>query len=522
MRTVRLIVLLVVGLGFLSSSCKNNSPEKEKDKAQKPNIIYILADDLGYGHLGCYGQEKIETPNIDTLAANGMIFTQHYAGAALCAPSRCVLLTGKHLGHAQIRGNDDWEERGDVWNWTKTENTPELEGQYPLKAGTPTIASVLKAEGYKTAIIGKWGLGGPTSEGAPNKQGFDFFYGYNCQCLAHNYYPKYLWRGTTKVWLDNHIVDPGTKYKKVTLPEGADPYDENNYKQYSSNEYAPTLMQKEAISFIKANKDKLFFLYYASTIPHTALQAPKRLIDYYHEKFGDEEPYLGERNYYPVRYPHATFAAMVSYLDEQVGELVAELKELGLYENTLIIITGDNGPANMGGADPVYFDSAKPFKCAPGWGKGNLTEGGIRVPMIAHWPGKIKAGSNTDLVSAFYDVLPTLCDVAQIDVPEGGDGISFLPTLLDEGEQKEHEYMVWDFPAGNGQQAVRLGTWKALRKKIFKDSLRVRLYNLDEDLQETSDISIQHPELVRQMETILKQEHTVPENEHFKMKALGD
>lgn len=524
MKTNKIIIscLFFATFGVLLISCGNSSCQKKVGNAQKPNIIYILADDLGYAQLGCYGQEKIETPNIDNLASHGMIFTQHYAGAPLCSPSRCVLLTGKHLGHAQIRANDEMVERGDVWDYVKTQENPELEGQFPLKKGTQTIASILQKAGYKTGAVGKWGLGGPLTEGNPNKQGFDFFYGHNCQRQAWNYYPRYLWKDTAKVWLNNELIIPGTKGNKTMLPEGADPYDEKNYECYSLTDYAPAFMQKEAINFIKENRDHPFFLYYATPIPHTALQAPKRWVDYYHEKFGDEEPYLGNRNYFPSRYPHATFVAMISYLDEQVGELIQTLIELGLYENTLIIFSSDNGPANAGGTDPVWFDSAKPFNSARGWGKGNLTEGGIRVPMIAHWPGKIKEDTQNELISAFYDVLPTLCDVAGIEVPKDVDGISFLPILLGNGEQEEHEYMFWDFPAGGGQQAIRSGSWKAIRKEILKDSLRVRLYNLDEDIRETNDISSQYPDLVQKMEDIFQQEHTTPENNNFKMKAIDD
>ncbi|WP_321995538.1 arylsulfatase [Draconibacterium orientale] len=521
---IRKLYLFVMAgvLAVGSFSCKNSTSEKNECSAQQPNVIYILADDLGYGHLGCYGQEKIETPNIDALAASGMVFSQHYAGAPLCAPSRCVLLTGKHLGHAQVRGNDEMEDRGDVWDYVKTQENPELEGQYPLKAGTTTIASLLQQQGYKTGVVGKWGLGGPTTEGIPNKQGFDFFYGHNCQRQAWNYYPRYLWKDTVKVWLNNDLLIPGTTSNKTKLPKGADPYDEKNYESYSSKEYAPALMQAEAINFIKENKEDPFFLYYATPIPHTALQAPKHWIDYYHKKFGDEEPYLGEKNYFPTRYPHATFAAMISYLDEQVGELIEVLKAEGLYENTLIIFSSDNGPANAGGTDPVWFDSAKPFKCGPGWGKGRVTEGGTRVPMIASWPGKIAANSETDLISGFYDVLPTLCELSGAQAPDDVDGISFLPTLLNEEEQIEHEYIYYDFPSGGGQQAIRMGDWKGMRKNIFKGKLNVHLYNLKEDIQETTDIASEHAELVKKMEAIFEQEHEVPENDQFKMEALGD
>ncbi len=484
---------------------------------QKPNIIYILADDLGYAELGCYGQEKIETPNIDALAAGGIRFTQHYSGAPVCAPSRCVLLTGKHLGHAQIRGNDEWAERGDVWNFEAMANDPNLEGQRPLKPGTQTIGTLLQKAGYKTGIVGKWGLGAPLTEGIPNKQGFDFFYGYNCQRQAHTYFPVHLWKNTDKVPLNNKLVPPHTK-----LHADADPYNLDSYSNYWLSDYTPELMQNEVVQFIKENKDQPFFMYYASPIPHAPLQAPKRWVDYYVQKFGDEKPYTGERGYFPHRYPHACYAAMISYFDEQVGQIVATLKELGLFENTLIIFSSDNSATFNGGTDSPWFDSSKPFKSEAGWGKGNVTEGGIRVPMIAHWPGKIKSGTSSDHLSAFYDVLPTLCEIAEIEPIESTDGISFLPTLLGKDTQPKHEYLYWEFPESGGQQAVRMGNWKGIRKNIKQDSLRLQLYNLEKDIQEKSDVSAQNPEIVKTIEAIFKKEHKTAEIERFNMKQLGD
>jgi arylsulfatase len=493
------------------------SCQKQKPMTAPPNIIYILADDLGYAELGCYGQEKIETPNIDALACGGIMFTQHYSGAPVCAPSRCVLLTGKHLGHAQIRGNDEWAERGDVWNFEAMAADPNLEGQRPLKPGTETIGTLLQKAGYKTGVVGKWGLGAPLTEGIPNKQGFDFFFGYNCQRQAHTYFPVHLWKNTEKVLLNNRMVKPNTK-----LPEGADPYNPDSYSDFWLTDYAPDLMQNEVIQFIKENKNQPFFMYYASPIPHAPLQAPKRWVDYYVQKFGDEEPYLGERGYFPHRYPRAAYAGMVSYFDEQVGEIVATLKELGLYENTLIIFSSDNGPTFNGGTDSPWFASAKPFKSEQGWGKGNVNEGGIRVPMIAHWPGKIKAGTSSNHISAFYDVLPTLSEIVGVKPIETSDGISFLPTLLGKKTQTEHEYLYWEFPESGGQQAVRMGKWKGIRKNIKQDSMGVQLYNLEEDIQELIDVSTQNPEIVKKIESIFKQEHKSAEIERFKMKQLGD
>lgn len=500
---------------LLFSAC--NPTQQQESENNKPNIIYILADDLGYAELGCYGQEKIETPNIDQLAANGMRFTQHYTSSPVCAPARCMLLTGKHSGHAQIRSNDEWGERGDVWDFEAASNNPYLEGQKPMKTGTLTIATLLQDAGYKTGLVGKWGLGAPLSESIPNKLGFDFFYGYNCQRQAHTYFPLHLWKNTEKVQLNNKLVPPRT-----TLPKGADPYDPESYSDYWLNDYSSELMQKELLQFIKENKNQPFFMYYANPIPHNPLQAPKKWVDYYVNKFGDEKPYLGEKSYFPHRYPHACYAAMVSYFDEQVGEIVATLKDLGLFENTLIIFSSDNGPASGGGSDSPWFDSAKPFKSERGWGKGNVTEGGIRVPMIAHWPKKIKKGSETELLSAQYDVLPTLCEITGTTPPPDIDGISFLPTLLEQENQKKHEFLYWEFPAYGGQQAVRMGKWKGIRRNIFKDSLQVHLYNLEEDIQELNDVSDQHPEIVKKIEDIFKNEHIPSDNENFKMVQLGD
>ena len=488
---------------------------KKQEQSLKPNIIYILADDLGYAELGCYGQEKIETPNIDALAQKGMLFTQHYSGAPVCAPSRCVLLTGKHLGHAQIRGNDEWRERGNVWDFEAMAKDPNLEGQRPLKKGTVTIGRLLQSAGYKTAVAGKWGLGAPNTDGIPNKQGFDFFYGYNCQRQAHTFFPVHLWKDTMKILLNNKLVPPHTK-----LASGADKYNPDSYTDFWLNEYSSELIQTEVLNFIRNNKDNPFFMYYANPIPHAPIQAPQKWVKYYVEKFGDEEPYTGDKGYFPHRYPHAGYAAMVSYLDEQVGEIVSLLKDLGLYENTLIIFSSDNGPSYVGGTDSPWFDSARPFKSEAGWGKGNVTEGGIRVPMIAHWPGKIEEGTVTSHISAFYDVLPTLCDVAEIKKPDDIDGISFLPALLGRTSQEKHEFLYWEFPESGGQQAVRMGKWKGIRKNLMKDSLRIQLYNLEEDISELNDVSENNPEIVEKIETIFKNEHKMAELEKFRLKAL--
>jgi arylsulfatase A-like enzyme len=483
---------------------------------KKPNIIYILADDLGYSELGCYGQEKIETPNIDTLAASGKKFTQHYSGSPVCAPSRCVLLTGKHAGHAFIRGNHEWRERGEVWNFAKAVDDPNLEGQFPIPEDTETVGKILQRAGYTTGIVGKWGLGAPLSEGVPNKQGFDFFYGYNCQRQAHTFYPRHLWKNNKKVWLKNELVPPGTKLEK-----NADPLDPASYAKYTQPDYSADLMFDEITEFVTKNKTNPFFLYWANPIPHVPLQAPQRWVDYYLKKFGDEKPYIGDKGYFPHRYPHSAYAAMISYMDEQVGLLINQLKELSIYENTLIMFTSDNGPTYAGGADSEWFDSAKPFSSATGRGKGNVYEGGIRVPMIASWPGHIKAGTNSDHASAFYDVLPTLCDLTNTSQPEEIDGLSFLPALLD-AKQEPHDFLYWEFPSYGGQQAVRVGNWKAVRRNILKGNTDIELYNLADDIREQRNIAEQHPDIIADMQKIMQREHEPAEIDRFKMKALGD
>ena len=493
-------------------SCTSNQKGQEKTK---PNIIFILADDLGYGDLGCYGQELIETPHIDALASAGMKFTQHYSGSPVCAPSRCVLLTGKHSGHAYIRGNDEWGVRGEVWDYRAMIADSTLEGQRPLPANTTTIGTLLQSAGYRTGMTGKWGLGAPHTEGIPNRQGFDFFCGYNCQRQAHTYYPVHLYLNEERLYLGNDTVAPHAK-----LEEGADPLELSSYAPYTLSSYAPDVMFDEMMRFIKSDSKEPFFLYWASPIPHVALQAPQRWVDYYVDKFGDEEAYTGDKGYFPNRYPHATYAAMISYLDERVGELVRTLKEQGLYENTLIIFSSDNGPTFNGGTDSPWFNSGGPFISERGWGKAFLHEGGIRVPMIASWPGKIAAASESSHISAFWDLLPTLCDASGTDIPAGVDGISYLPELLGEGEQQKHPYLYWEFPASGGQQAVRMDHWKTIRKNIQKGNLDLELYNLDEDIQEQHNVAADHPEIIKQMKLIMEEEHTPAQLERFRMEAL--
>ena len=506
-----ILVSLILNLPLVFGPTQNPSQENH------PNILLILADDLGYGELGCYGQKLIETPHIDELARSGMRFTQFYSGSPVCAPSRCVLLTGKHTGHAYIRGNDEWRERGEVWDFAKAVEDPNLEGQRPLPIGTQTLGRLLQTQGYTTGIVGKWGLGAPLTKGIPNEQGFDFFYGYNCQRQAHTYYPKHLWKNREKVELGNPLVVPGTK-----LEEGADTLDPNSYRNFQLQDYAPELMLTEAQNFITNNRNKPFFLYFASPIPHVPLQAPEKWVAYYQKKLGEEKPYLGDKGYFPNLTPRATYAAMVSYLDEQVGALVKTLKETGELENTLILFTSDNGPTYNGGSDSKYFDSGSPFSAEYGRGKGFVYEGGIRVPMIASWPGKIPAHTSSSQIGAFWDILPTLLATSAVGVPEGIDGVNLLPAMIEEGNLLERPFLYWEFPSYQGQQAIREGNWKAIRKDLFKGNQAIELYNLELDPGELSNVASAHPDIVARMDSLMKAAHRPAEIQRFKIKELGD
>jgi arylsulfatase A-like enzyme len=507
MRLNRILAGIFSACTLLTAGC--GGTEKER-----PNIIIIIADDLGYGDTGPYGQTKIKTPNIDRLAEGGMRFTRHYAGSPVCAPSRCVLLTGVHTGHSQVRGNDEWVERGEVWSYRAMIADSTLEGQRPLADGTVTLASILQQNGYVTGAVGKWGLGAPHTGGRPNRQGFDFFYGYNCQRMAHTYYPVHLWRNNTRVWLRNDTVAPHTGFDA-----GADPWDPDSYARFNLTDYSPDLMFGEMISFIDSCHDRPFFLYWATPIPHLALQAPEEWVRSYREKFGEEEPYKGNEGYFPVRHPHATYAAMISYLDDQVGKLISHLKELGVYEKTLIVFTSDNGPAWNAGTDPVWFGSAEPFRGDRGYGKASVNEGGIRVPMIASWPGVIEEGSVTDHISAFWDLMPTLCEITGSEIPPATDGISFLPELMGK-KQPQHEYLYWEFPEYGGQQAVMIGNMKAIRKQMHNGNEVFELYDLATDPRETNDIAAENPEIITRVKEIISKEHITSSNPGWRFSLL--
>lgn len=464
-------IILVAFVGMLLSACTNQKPANETEAHRKPNIIYIMADDLGYGDLSITGQQKFQTPNIDKLAQEGILFTQHYSGSPVCSPSRSSLMTGTHSGHTFIRGN--------------REVYPE--GQYPLDSAAVTVAELLKNEGYVTGAFGKWGLGNPGSEGDPNNQGFDKFYGYNCQRLAHNYYPYHLWHNQTKVMLDGN-------------------------QQKQTNTYAPEIIHEKALAFIETNKDTNFFLYYPSIIPHAELAAPESYMQKYRAQFAPETPYKGVNDgksyknggYASQAEPHAAFAAMISLLDDQVGEIRKKLEDLGIADNTLLIFTSDNGPHTEGGADPEFFNSNANFRGM----KRDLYEGGIRVPLVAWWPGKIKPGTTSNHVFAFWDFLPTACEIAQITTPENIDGLSYLPELLG-NEQKAHDYLYWEFHEEGGKQAVRMGDWKAVRLNMGNNpDAPSELYNLAKDEDEQNNVAPDHPEIIQQMAEIMAKEHT--------------
>lgn len=480
-----------------------------KKAPQKPNIVFLLMDDMGYGDLSCMGSQKIQTPNIDALAKSGKLLTQHYAGAPVSGPSRAVLMTGQHTGHAPVRGNDEAGERGDVWSYAAMAADPSLEGQGPMPADTRTLAHALKDQGYTTACIGKWGLGYPGSESEPNKMGFDFFYGYNCQRQSHTYYPPYLWRNTVREPLAGNVV--GQLDKK--LDSSLDPLDPQSYASFHTGTYAPDLMMDETIQFIEQNKNKPFFLWWTTPIPHASLQASARWVDYYHERYGDEKPFLGG-HYAPVRYPKASYAALVGYVDEQIGQIVQKLKDEGVYDNTLIVFTSDNGPSSEGGGNSPWFDSARPYRSEEGWGKRSMHEGGLRVPTIVAWPGKVKPNTRADLMSGFQDWFPTLV-AATGAAPEGKDGLNLLPTLTGKGKQAQHDFLYWEFP-DMGSMAVRQGEWKMIVKNVRK-APEYFLYDLSVDPLEANNLAASNPDKVAELKKVAASAHTEPAKARFKM-----
>jgi arylsulfatase A-like enzyme len=422
------------------------------ESPRHPNIVFILADDLGYGDLGCYGQKQIQTPNIDRMAAEGMRFTQCYAGSTVCAPSRCALMTGRHTGHGTVRGN----------------------ALVPLRPEDVTVAEVLKQAGYTTGLIGKWGLGEAGSTGVPSRKGFDSFFGYLNQVHAHNYYPDYLWKNQEHFPLPGNVVKNNVAAKRT---------------QYSND-----LFTREALGFLDAHREQPFFLYLAYTIPHANNERGK--IEGNGMEVPSDAPY-SDRPWPQVQKNHA---AMITRLDGYVGQVFAKLKQLGLAERTIVFFSSDNGPHKEGGADPAFFHSSGPLK---GY-KRAMYEGGIRIPMIVRWPGKVKAGVVSDQVWAFWDFLPTAAELAGAKAPADIDGISVVPTLLGKGTQKQHEFLYWEFHEGGSKQAVRMGDWKAVRPAGGK----LELYDLKHDVGETKDVAAQHPDVVARIEAYLKTART--------------
>jgi arylsulfatase A-like enzyme len=460
---------------------------------RQPNIIYVLADDLGYGDLSCYGQKRFETPNLDRMAAEGIRFTDHYSGNTVCAPARCCLMTGMHTGHARVRGNFP-------------------DGPFGFGAGLElraapldlTIAEVLKSAGYTTGLVGKWGMGMNGTTGEPSLKGFDQYFGFLNQAHAHWFYPEYLYENG----------------RKIELPE-------NQHGKRGT--YVHDLFRDKALEFLVENKEDPFFLYLASTIPHAELIVPEESLAEFRGKF-PETPFVedGQGSNRESRFgayasqatPNAAYAAMVTRLDRDLGAIMRKLKELGIDEDTVVMFSSDNGPHTEGGCDPEFFDSNGPFRGV----KRDLYEGGIRVPMIVRWPAKIAPGQTTDLPSAFWDVLPTCAELAGMKAPVHVDGISFLPTLLGNTEEQEkHEFLYWEFnQASAGQpdeeddgagavrpavtkQAVRMGRWKAFRESPLA---KLELYNLHRDPGETRDVAERHAEVVEKIEGYLETART--------------
>ena len=445
------IVLLASALGSSAQSTNSQPPAP-----RRPNIIFILADDLGYGDLGCYGQTRIKTPSIDRMAEEGIRFTSFYAGSTVCAPSRAALMLGKHTGHVNIRGN--------------------AQG-LALQPGELTVARILKESGYRTGLIGKWGLGDEGSSGVPDKQGFDEFLGYLNQTHAHDYYTDHLWRH-----------DPTTGFDG-RMPIGT--------AAAQSREYTHDLFTTAALSFVRNNKpdrfnkQRPFFLYLAYTIPHANNEVGRATGN--GMQVPSDAPYSDE----PWTPVEKNKAAMITRLDADIGRLLDKLKQLKIEENTVIFFTSDNGPHKEGGVDPKFFNSAGPFRGL----KRDLYEGGVRVPMIVRWPARIKAGQVSDFVWANWDFLPTAADIAMTRSPTNIDGISVLPLLTGKMQTNRHDFLYWEFHERGFQQAVRMGDWKAVRPQAGES---LELYNLKTDPAEKKNVAPENPEVVAKVEQYLK------------------
>ncbi|WP_455658624.1 arylsulfatase [Phocaeicola sp.] len=447
----------ITGIAFAAIAAGGYVQAQEK----LPNIVFVLADDMGIGDLGCYGQTKIKTPNIDKLAENGLLFTHHYSGSTVSAPSRCCLLTGKHTGHAYVRGN-------------KGQQTPNGSFDLALPKTETTVAEILKKKGYKTMCVGKWGLGGPGTEGSPINKGFDYFFGYLSQSAAHRYYPDYLYENEKKVMLNGKV-------------------------------YSHFMIMEKGLDFIRKNSDSPFFAYFAVTPPHADLDYPD--LSQYEDAF-PEKPYINNKatGFKTQMKPKAAYASMVSEVDKNVGQIIDLLKEKGLWENTIFIFSSDNGVHCVGGHEPDFFDSNGPFR---GY-KRDLYEGGIRAPFIVNWPEVIKEKRSTDNISAFWDFLPTVAEIVGADVPEGVDGISYLPVLKGADKNpKQHEYIYYEFYEQGGKQSIMKDGWKLVRLNMSKPRKMVEeLYNLNNDPDESENIIASNPEKAKELRQLAKEART--------------
>jgi arylsulfatase A-like enzyme len=458
---------------------------------ERPNIVLIMADDLGYSELGSYGQKLIQTPHLDQLAKEGMRFTRNYAGNAVCAPSRCVLMTGKHPGHAWVRNNSEVKP----------------EGQRPIPESEVTIAEILQSAGYVTGAFGKWGLGNPGSVGDPNNQGFDRFFGYNCQRHAHSYYPSYLWSDDKRIELNNNPPVPG----HASLADGADPADPASYDIFKGQDYAPDRINEQALAFIRENRERPFFLYYPTVIPHVALHVPDEELKPYLAKKWEDPPFTRAAGYgyTPHFTPRAAYASMITRMDRYVGRILDLLKELELEENTIVVFTSDNGTTHLKQeVDYDFFQSVKPLRGL----KGSLYEGGIRVPLIVRWPGKVKAGSTSSFMTGLEDWLPTLLAMTGLEdkTPDDIDGISIAATLSSH-RQARRPFLYREFSGYGGQQAVWMANWKGIRQNMLRKNnanpLKIELYNLATDIGESKDVAAENPQVVAQIRQLMKEQH---------------
>ena len=461
--------LLLAGPASAKQAAAQTAPA---DSTKRPNVVFILADDLGYGDLSCYGQQRFRTPHIDSLAARGMRFTRCYSGTTVSAPSRSCLLTGTHSGHTPVRGN--------------IELPPE--GQYPLPEGSARLLQLFDEAGYTVGVFGKWGLGFIGSTGDPQRQGVDRFFGYNCQLLAHSYYPDHLWENDRRVELADNT--------------GAVPYGEGTY--------APDLIHRKALEFLDeaAGEKAPFLLFYPTTLPHAELIVPEDSIMQRFRGRWEETPYRGTDSgpafrrggYCSQEHPRAAFAAMITRLDHYVGELVAKLREKGLLDNTILLFASDNGPHMEGGADPDFFDSNGPYR---GY-KRDLYEGGIRVPMIVSWPGHIADGATSDTAVAFWDLPATFAEAIGSDIRLPEEGISLLPTLEGRGEQLRHETLYFGFMELDGREALCRGDWKLLHLDIRSEDPRYELYNIREDPAEEHNVIDRYPGIAEELKALMR------------------